>query len=116
MTDANFTPTGETKNYGVDQRALDRVFELMADGQRRWTVEKLRASADGVASVEELAGHLVARSEATDRERVENTLHHRILPKLDDANIVDYDPRSATTRYRGTEPIEAVLDFAATQE
>jgi len=33
-------------------------------------------------------------------------LHHSTLPKLADAGLVEYDPRSKTARYRGLSPEE----------
>ena len=120
MSDADSTSVGggeneEPTSYEVDVGTLDRAFELLGDHQRRYVLEKLRATADGIASVDALADHVVARSpEATDRNRVEIALYHRILPKLDDDNVIDFDPRTATARYHEAELIEDLLDFVAT--
>lgn len=119
MADTDSTPSGGggnegTTRYEVDERTLDRTFELFSDRHQRNALEKLRAADDGVASVDDLADHLVAHApEATDRKRVEVDLHHRILPKFDDTDIVDFDSRTGTVRYHGTEPVEDLLDFVA---
>ena len=121
MSDADSTAVGgggneETTNYEVDVRTLDRAFELLGDHQRRYVLEKLRATTDGVASVDALADYVVAHApEATDRDRVKVALYHRILPKLDDINVVDFDPQTATVRYHEAKLIEDLLDFVATR-
>lgn len=119
MSDADSAPAGggeteATTTYEADERTLDRAFELLGGQQRRYVLEKLRASSDGSASVDALADHLLAHApEATDRERVKIALYHRTLPKLDDDNVVDFDPRTATARYHEAELIEDLLDFVA---
>lgn len=36
-----------------------------------------------------------------DETDIAITLHHSTLPKLADTDLLDYDPRSKTARYRG---------------
>ncbi|WP_425607419.1 DUF7344 domain-containing protein [Halomontanus rarus] len=42
------------------------------------------------------------------RKRVKLTLHHRHLPKLDDAGLIEYDHRNGDIRYRGTADSELI--------
>ena len=41
---------------------------------------------------------------------VEIHLHHSTLPRLEDAGLVDYDPRSNEARYRGDPAVERWLN------
>ncbi|WP_135828637.1 DUF7344 domain-containing protein [Halorussus halobius] len=77
----------------------DRAFDLLGDATRRRTVAALRA-ADGAVALDDLVDDVVERvSDGTPgdvpsdrRERVAASLHHCHLPKLDDADVVAYDP------------------------
>jgi len=42
-----------------------------------------------------------------DETAVAISLHHATLPKLADAGLIEYDPRSNTARYGGFQPGEA---------
>ena len=67
----------------------DDVFECLADGNRRAVVAELRDRGD--SSLRDLAGCLTDTGDRT--ERIEQELHHRHLPKLADAGLVEYDPK-----------------------
>jgi hypothetical protein len=45
------------------------------------------------------------------RRRVAIDLHHKSLPKLDDAAVLDYDARSHTIRYWNDDRIPAYLEL-----
>jgi len=65
------------------------IFECLADGYRREIIAALRDR--GESSLHELARSLADASDRT--ERLERELHHRHLPKLADAGVVEYDPK-----------------------
>lgn len=57
-----------------------------------------------VVTVGELRGHLVESPRTdvdADADTVAAYLHHSTLPKLAESNVLEYDPRSNTARYRG---------------
>jgi hypothetical protein len=59
----------------------------------------------------ELAEHAVAPDDPfTDRKREIVLLHHKILPKLADADILEYDPGQEDVRYTGHDGLESLLD------
>jgi len=71
----------------IDGPDSDAVFECLAAQKRRDIIAELRVR--GSASLRELVD---AVAETGDRpERVELELHHRHLPKLADAGLVEYD-------------------------
>ena len=82
-----------------DSLTTDQVFDLLGDGQRRRAIAALRAR-DGEADLDELAEATAAREEdiereevdADQRERTAAMLHHAHLPRLEDANVAEYDP------------------------
>ena len=77
----------------------DRVFDLLGDGGRRRALLALWA-ADGEATLDDVAAATVARAEGVhkgdvtkdERERAAAALHHNHLPRLADADVVEYDP------------------------
>jgi DNA-binding transcriptional ArsR family regulator len=112
----------------ADDPALDRVFDVLADERRRDVLYFLQKGADDTANVETLADHL-AGSESSERDDSETAgesdrsetidereqtiaiqLSHVHLPKLDAADIVEYEPDSQTVEYEGDETAEALLD------
>jgi len=72
--------------------------------ERRQICLFLMRSDQSVVTVDNLVEILA--DEDDDRERLAIDLHHRHLPKLSDAGIVEYDARSNTTRYWGQPTVE----------
>lgn len=93
----------KTASPATDAQDLDERYSLLSDRQRRCVVEilseedppiALRELATEVASRETEAGSENVPSDTIDEIAV--TLHHIHLPKLDAANIVDYDVKANT--------------------
>lgn len=97
--------------------SLDTLFGLLSNERCRRTVATLHELPANVIELGELVDHVVEReAEASDgseahRQRVAVALHHRLLPKLSDAAVLDYDARSKTVRYRGDDRAAAYLDL-----
>lgn len=92
---------------------FDTIFELLADHQRRCVLSYLKNTSDDVVSRRELASHVSTQiPDAVSEEHVAARLHHTVLPKLDGAGLLEYDPRSATVRYRAHPGVESCLDRA----
>jgi DNA-binding transcriptional ArsR family regulator len=95
----------------------DDVFELLTDGRRRYVLHHLRSTTDPV-SVEELAESIRdwernSDDEATpERDDVATALYHVHLPKLDDADIVDFEPTAGVVSLCGNvEVVEPYLEL-----
>ncbi len=95
--------------------SLGSLFKLLADPHRRYTMYHL-ATMDG--ETVDLSNLVVALSDrvTTPPERLEINLCHVHLPKLADHNLIEYDERSETIRYRGGERVETVVEFARSEE
>lgn len=90
--------------------AVDETLGALADARRRTIVRYLIESEDGVATRERLVKHLQAKGFEADRDQLLQELHHRHLPKLDDAGLIEHDSRSEKVRYLGDEIAETILD------
>lgn len=91
-------------------KALDPIFAAFADQRRRFIIQYLRKTSDGVASFDELVEYVGGRcADIQDSETVKSCLHHVSLPKLEKADVIEYDPRSETVRYQ---PHPVVEDLA----
>ena len=104
-------------NRAVVTPSIDEVFDLLADDCRRRVCLFLCRCKVEVVTLSDLVEALEPDGDEETRERLKINLHHRHLPKLDEAGIVDYDPRSNTARYWGqptlekwAEHVEAVED------
>lgn len=84
----------------------DRLFDVLSSHGRRVVLRYLNDAE--VASVEELADVRAARG-VNDRSEAALTLRHADLPRLRDAGLVAYDPRSETARYDGDPLVEELL-------
>lgn len=114
FTNPSDETSGGTNADGLDASTLDWVFNVLADDRRRSVVGALATESDNVASIDDLADHLLAYDRtADDRERMMVTLHHDTLPRLEDAGLVDLDRRTDTVRYRRHELVEDLLDVIA---
>lgn len=84
---------------------------VLADEEQYAILRYFRDVSEPVVAVDDLADEISARDHATDVTAIR--LHHVILPRLDDAGVVEYDPRSNTARYRGDRELERLLDTLA---
>lgn len=98
------------------ESALDVWLEVLADPRCRHVLHCVTRTPDGVATVDELAtdfedpgGLRPSRPDRAAEERTVVSLHHTVLPKLDEAGVLDYDARTQTVRYRETPTLEAWL-------
>lgn len=92
------------------RKDLDSILEVFADRRRRLIIECLRQSADGVASYDDLVDFVLRHGDGQqESEHIRSQLHHVTLPKLEEADIIEYDRRSATVRY---DPCSVVDDLA----
>lgn len=101
--------------------SLDQVFDLLADRRRRYALYYLYDTTDGVATVGELADHVMAledeSAEPEDRRlAVLTALEHVHLPKLEDAGVLEYDKRSSSIRYWGQPSLDEWLEHALHKE
>lgn len=112
------SPSGPTSDAA--SRRLDAVFEALSHERRRTVLRHLRETADGGASVDELAEALAAsagdgRRDGPSVERVAASLVHHHLPKLEDASVVERD-ESGAVRYTDDPVVTACLDVVAAVE
>ena len=93
----------------TDEPSTDIALSLLADEYRRLAVEALFGR-EGPLSLVDLAAAVADRhpDEPAGRSETEiaTALHHGHLPKLDDADLVDYDPRSETVTAVRTGPLQ----------
>ena len=111
-----------------DARSLDTLVDALADRRARHAVSVLESQSGDTVDLETLVNRVVereARAEQGDlnpdtsgvddsedhRQRVAISLHHRSLPKLDDAAVLDYDPRTNTVRFWDDGRVSAYLEF-----
>lgn len=95
--------------------SLDAILYLLADHHRRDLLRYLVESPGETCSFDECTDHLVTRGaeraeERPARVRVEARLRHVHVPRLADADVLEYDSRSQEIRYRGHDRLEFWLD------
>ncbi|WP_456071272.1 winged helix-turn-helix domain-containing protein [Halosimplex aquaticum] len=95
--------------------SVTATLAALADGTRREILRYLFEETDGVASYEELARQLQSQDPDEDLEWFVARLHHQHLPKLADADLVEYDSRSSTVRYLGSPLTETILETVETE-
>ncbi|WP_227352759.1 hypothetical protein [Haladaptatus salinisoli] len=86
-----------------ESAALDTIFTVLSDSDRRDVLSHLADSPDDTATVEELAGVL------RDDPNAEIRLRHVHLPRLAATAMIDYDARTGAVRYRGCSLAETLL-------
>jgi len=94
----------------VDDALSDaECIELLASQCRQTLLEQLASTSDESHSLESLASDLTGSDDVAQFQEVSLSLHHVHLPKLDEADVVDYDPNSKTVEYHETAPVERLL-------
>lgn len=100
-------PNDDRSDLRADELfTVDDVLNCLANSRRRFVLYTLEQQ--DVVELDELAAEVAAREAATSpaevsgdhRERVATQLVHTHLPKLAQAQFVEYDPRSQVIRYR----------------
>ena len=106
----------------MEDPALDSVFAALAHPRRRRVCDYLADADDPHVSLDELAavvavdGRPGAAGSATDSRSLgtaRTTLHHVHLPKLDDADVVEYLPMRGAVRAGDAFPVALGLLRAA---
>ena len=99
----------------------DELLELVADETRRTVLRTLVDREVGRVRVDELASTVVATAgpsvgnRSASYETVRTRLHHRHLPRLAAAGVIEYEEERCTVRYYRNERLEALLEFLEEQ-
>lgn len=92
------------------KRLPSSVLRLLAPERRRAVVHTLMEAPNATHSVEDVVDAIRETYELSDDAGspayLRSSLHHTHLPKLDDADVVEYDPHDGTIRYQGDQVIE----------
>lgn len=101
--------------YRATELSIDATLELLSHHDRRRILRYFADSAERVATAEELVEQLLQATaertgEVPNRNHLASSLHHIHLPKLTDAGVLEYDPRSKQLRYWGNERLERWLE------
>ncbi|MDT3437894.1 hypothetical protein [Haloarcula sp. 1CSR25-25] len=86
-----------------EPETVDRILSVLAHKPNRGVLNYFRESSESLASLDELADYVATKETSSDLESPEQVavyLHHAGLPKIADAGILDYDPRTKTVRSR----------------
>ena len=95
------------------------VFEALVAETRRHLLYYLAEEADGEATPSELADRLSAidaGSGPANRDSIRVELHHRHLPKLEEAGLLEYEGRGEPVRYLGDPLVERCLAMVAVRD
>lgn len=94
---------------------IDRSCDLLRNAYRRRVIYALRKN--GPSTADELANGVVTAGLSNDRERALASLVHTHLPKLAEADVVEYDgPEDVVSLSDGVEDLEPFLSVAAREE
>ncbi|WP_158057374.1 DUF7344 domain-containing protein [Halorussus halophilus] len=107
-----------TGDPGEMSGKFDEWFSVLADRECRYVLYYFSESDTSVASVAELAEHIGDHDDyhRSDSDRLELSLYHAKLPKLAEADVVEYDARSKTVRYHGHPILEEWVGQTAETE
>lgn len=108
----------------VTTPSFDTLFDLIAERRRRYALYALLGTDDGLADVATLADEVAmweartgdAKLTESLREAVAEELRETHLPRLDDVDIVEYDPRSDAVRYWRQPTLEEYLEHTYYKE
>ncbi|MFC4551353.1 MULTISPECIES: DUF7344 domain-containing protein [Halorussus] len=129
--DRDASPAGSDASGDVVHDRLDETFELMSNRRCRYALYHFDSASVDVFDFEELVDAVAAWERETDaadvergetdaadaeaktdgnhRQAVAVALHHDCLPRLVDFGAVEYDPRSKTIRYYGSDDLTPYL-------
>lgn len=108
----------DTHTLATEAPTLETTLRLLSDPRRRSVVAVL-SDRDPPIALPELATAVASReteSESNDHsaetlEAVSTELHHDHLPRLDDVDIIDYDPEASAVTAARTERLTSVVSL-----
>lgn len=110
---------GEIAASPDNSPTLDTLFDLLSKERRRYVLYYLRDQDDPVAihdvakQVSEWESEGAPEAVPSNTDRIEITLKHHHLPKLESAESIEYDPDTQSIHLRGPSPaFEAILMIA----
>lgn len=118
---AGHSPTGCVEGVAVsDNQSVDTVFDVLAHQRRRYVLAYLTEGERSIAladlaediAVRENDGMLAEIPKETI-QAISTSLHHRHLPKLVDAEFIEYEDHDLIRVLVPTEPIERLLSSDA---
>ena len=112
-----------TTRYPVVTDSLDTVFGLLENAHRRYllyylfTMERDLAEFDVMMNA--IRRYEVGNTDSDDPatpEQIRAELHHVHLPRLANADVIDYDRRQGTVRFTPTPALEEWAEYARYNE
>ena len=105
-----------TSSHAAEAASLDSIHAVLSDRRRRFVVDILVGRQSPI-SLNVLARAVATRIPAAPAdsvagdapEEIATTLHHRHLPKLAEANVLEYDPETKTVTPRDTDRLAPFL-------
>lgn len=105
--------SGDHSRQTGDAATVDQVLTALGHHRRRAVIAYLSGTPDRQATVEDLVDLLAEEDGRTDdhvtRDQLAIQLHHRHLPRLADAGIVEYHRESGRLRCVTDDAIEELL-------
>lgn len=91
---------------------LDELLALLTNCYCREVIAYFRNSAETTATVDDLVDE-IDKQDHGGSKRVATQLHHVVLPKLAETNVIDYDRRGNVVEYHGHPELETLMDGIA---
>lgn len=102
----------EPQRLAADDRSPEGTFGLLANRRRSRLVSAL-ACREPAVSLRALASAVADRESSTPTDSLERevaiSLHHVHLPRLSDADVVDYDPETRTVTDVRTDRLRSLI-------
>jgi hypothetical protein len=119
--------SGGTPAGGIDGELSESdIFDILSNDRRRYALHYLlREGTEEGPTVRELSRYVAAwenetppeRVEAKQRRRVHIALHQTHLPRMDRADVVEYDPASDTVELSGNaEDLRVYMEVVSGEE
>lgn len=109
----------QSRSTGADHAGdrLDEMFDVLGSGRRRRLLYYLKDMEGTETTLERAVRALNAFDSSRDppgdvprRQSIRVSLAHNHLPRLDAANVLEYDHRSGGVRYEGHDQLDSWLD------
>lgn len=118
------TFTGDVDDHSewsvlLGDESTHRLFGLLSSRRRRYLLYHLRRAPDDAVDFDDAVERVLAWERADDdeaspedahRHDVAVSFHHVHIPKLVEADVIEYDERSETIRYHEAAAIERCLE------
>lgn len=105
-------PCSETTIRSIDADEIDEILTLLSNVRRRYVLSYFVKVEEDTASIDDIVSYVLDQLDESSESVEKNiriTLAHKHIPKIDDYDIIEYNPQDQMIQYHGDKKLEHLV-------